>query len=77
MYTVEDFVLGTGAIADRFGVTYNLVHGLIRRLGIEARIGRSWVVKTEDLYQIEIALRSSGYPRPKDAQKKMVCKNVT
>ena len=69
MSTIEDFVLGIGAIADRFGVTYKLVHGLIRRLGIGYRIGRSWVVKTEDLYQIEIALRASGYPRPKDAQK--------
>ena len=64
--TQQGSLCGVREISRRFGISYKLAAAIVVRLGICQKIGRSWVVKCEDLPQIETALRAFGYTIPAD-----------
>ena len=68
MSTTQGFVCGVKHIAARFHISYKLAAAIIVRLGIAQKVGKSWVVRCDDLHMVETALRGFGYPIPPDVQ---------
>lgn len=68
MSTATASILGTGELAERFGVPESAIRSALDKTGLAKRLGRVRAVHADDLPLVELALRARGHLREPGGQ---------